>query len=373
MRNPLRALLPALLLAAAGCHQTHASEAPAPPPGEVWITPQQAETARLTTVVAEEREVGGALVTSGRVTFDDLRVSHVFSPVTGRVTTIRAQLGERVKKGQPLATIDSPDLGLAGADLAKADADVIAAEHDYNRQKQLLPLHAVSEKDMEAAEDNYRKAKAERARAEQKARLLGGGGGQSYELRALIDGAVVARGVNPGMEVQGQYSGASSVVELFTIGDIDQVWVMSDAFEMDLPRVKPGEHVSVKVVAYPDKVFEGTVDWVSDTLDPTTRTAKVRCVIPNPDHLLKPEMFATVSIAVAGKKALALPRRAVLHLGDQAVVFVQAGTGPDGKLRFERRPVVIDEDEPGDLVPVTRGVSAGESVVTSGSILLSSA
>ncbi len=84
-------------------------------------------------------------------------------------------------------------------------------------------------------------------------------------------------------------------------------------------------------VAYPGKVFEGTVDWVSGALDPTTRTAKVRCTIPNPGHVLKPEMFATVSIAVTGKQKLAVPRSAVRHLGDQVVVFVLLGLTPTAK------------------------------------------
>jgi membrane fusion protein, heavy metal efflux system len=370
-------LLPFALLAVSsvGCRQSQAAAAVTPPPGEVWVTPQQSDEAHLTTVSAEDREVGNVIVTSGKVAFDDLRVSHVFSPVTGRVTRIDAELGARVKKGQSLATIDSPDLGLASADLAKADADLAAAEHDYSRQKDLEKIGAVARKDYETAEDSVRKARAELERARQKARLLSAGGaggavGQGFVLRSLIDGEVVNRTVNPGMEVQGQYSGGGAV-ELFTIGDLDHVWVIADAFEMDLSRIKPGEKVSIKVVAYPDdKPFEGTVDWVSGTLDPTTRTAKVRCVIPNPDHKLKPEMFATVAITAPGTRKLAIPRNAVLHLGDQSVVYIALGAGPDGKMRFERRPVSVDEDESGDLVPVLRGIQQGESVVASGAILL---
>jgi len=374
----LRLLLPfaLLTLTASGCRPSQAATATTPPPGEVWVTPQQSDEAHLTTVLAEDRELGTVIVTSGKVTFDDRRVSHVFSPVTGRVTRIDAELGAKVKKGQALATLDSPDLGLASADFAKAQADLTAAEHDYARQKDLEKIGAVARKDYEMAEDNVRKARAELERARQKARLLSAGGaggavGQGFVLRSLIDGEVVNRTVNPGMEVQGQYSGGGAV-ELFTVGDLDQVWVIADAFEMDLSRIKPGEKVSIKVVAYPDdKPFEGTVDWVSGTLDPATRTARVRCVIPNPDHKLKPEMFATVSIAATGTKKLAIPRNAVLRLGDQSVVYIALGAGPEGKMRFERRPVTVDEDESGDLVPVLRGLQQGESVVASGAVLLS--
>jgi cobalt-zinc-cadmium efflux system membrane fusion protein len=348
---------------------------PVPPPNEVWLAPSQAEGARLATAVVDEQEVGGAVITGGRVAFDDLHVDHVFSPVTGRVTRIDAQLGERVKKGQALAVIDSPDLGLASADVAKAEADLAAAEHDYRRQKELAALRAVAQRDFEAAEDGYRKAKAELARAQQKAALLGRGGsvGQSFVLRAHIDGEVIARSLNPGMEVAGQYGGGGGAVELFTIGDLSPVWVVADVFEMDLARVKPGEAVQIKVVAYPDRTFPGTVDWVAGTLDPVTRTAKVRCTIQNPDHLLKPEMSATVAIAVEGKKKLAVPRNAVLHLGDATVVFVPAGQTADGKLRYERRLVGVDELSPGAWVTVERGLARGESVVSRSAILLSGA
>ena len=132
---------------------------------------------------------------------------------------------------------------------------------------------------------------------------------------------MIARNVNPGAEVQGQYSGGTAV-ELFTVGELDSVWVFADVFEMDLARVQRGAPVSIKVVAYPDKAFAGKVDWISDALDPTSRTARVRCSIPNPSRELKPEMYATVAISVAAPAVAALPRASLLRIGDQTVVFV---------------------------------------------------
>jgi cobalt-zinc-cadmium efflux system membrane fusion protein len=140
---------------------------------------------------------------------------------------------------------------------------------------------------------------------------------------------------------------------------------------MDLARVQKGAAVSIRVVAYPDKLFTGKVDWISDSLDPTSRTARVRCSIPNPNRDLKPEMYATVTIMVAGQPVPALPRTAVLRIADQTVVFIAAGNAPDGRLRFVRRLVAVNEDEGIDFLPIIRGVSAGERVVTAGSILLS--
>jgi membrane fusion protein, heavy metal efflux system len=363
-----------LFLIGAGCggHASNAAQ-PQPPAGEAWLTPQQVKNANLTVQTVTDQDVGGAVVTSGKVTFDDLRVSHQFSPVTGRVVRIEAQPGQRVKKGAPLAVIESPDVGNAFSDLAKAHADLEAAERDFKRQKELFDAHAASQKDYEQSLDNFQKAKAELSRAQKKAQLLRGGGAdsvtQEYTLRASIDGEVIMRSVSPGMEVVGQYS-QGNALELFTIGELDHVWVVADVYEMDLGRVKNGARVTVRVVSYPNRIFEGTVDYVSGQLDPTTRTAKMRCSIANPDRDLKPEMYATVSVSVAERKALAIPRSAMLRLGDQTVVFVQTGTAPNGLIRFERRPVAVDEDEGGDYLPVTHGLERGEKIVTSGSILL---
>jgi cobalt-zinc-cadmium efflux system membrane fusion protein len=363
-----------LFFGGAGCHHnSNAAAPPTPPAGEAWLTPQQVKNGSLVVEPVGDQDVGGAIVTSGKVTFDDLRVSHVFSPVTGRVVKIEAQPGERVKKGKVLATIESPDVGNAFSDLAKANADLTASEHDFKRQKELFDAHAASQKDFESAQDNYMKAKAELVRAQKKAQLLAHGGAdsvtQEYTLRAPIEGEVVSRNMTSGMEVVGQYS-QGNAVELFTIGELDYVWAVADVFEMDLGRIKKGSRVTVRVVTYPGRVFTGTVDWVSGQLDPNTRTAKVRCTIDNKDRALKSEMYATVSISVAERKALAIPRGAMLRLGDQTVVFVETGAAPNGQIRFERRPVAVDEDEGGDFLPVTHGLERGDKIVTSGAILL---
>jgi cobalt-zinc-cadmium efflux system membrane fusion protein len=345
-----------------------------PPQDEVWLTEQQVRDAKVKIEAIGKHPVGNEIVTSGKIAFDDLRVSHVYSPVTGRLRRILADPGQRVKKGAALATIESPDVGNAFADLGKAQADLIAAQHDARRQQELYEAHAGSQRDFEAAEDNFRKAKAEMERAKQKARLFRSAAAdevtQEFTLRAPIEGEVISRSANPGTEVQGQYSGGTAV-ELFTVGELDAVWVFADVFEMDLAKVKRGAPVSIKVVAYPDKVFAGKVDWISDALDPVARTAHVRCSIPNPGRELKPEMYATVAISVDAPAVAALPRSALLRISDQTVVFVENGNTPDGRLKFARRIIAVNEDEGSDYVPIVRGVNPGEQVVTSGGILLS--
>jgi cobalt-zinc-cadmium efflux system membrane fusion protein len=369
----------ALALGATGCGRSQTSAAATAesqaPAGEVWLTPQQVRDAKIEVQPLATHDVDDTILTSGTVTLDDLRTGHVFSPVTGRVVSIVAGLGQRVAKGDPLAVLESPDVGSTSSDVHKAQADMIAAEHDLKRKKELYEQKAGALADYEASNDNYRKAKAELERAEQKQRLLRMGNADSvsqrYTLTSPVDGEVLLRNINPGVEVTGQYSGGATV-ELFTIGELDRVWVLGDLYEMDLARVHVGSPAMVSVVSYPGKVFQGTVDWVSGSLDPNTRTAKVRCTFDNPDKLLRPMMYATVQISVDRETALAIPRNALLRLGEDKIVFVQLGdAGQGGVVRFQRVAVDVDEGESSPWLVVRKGLQAGQKLVVSGAILLS--
>ena len=369
----------ALLIGLGACHREAPAEAatpklPDPPAGEVWLSAEAVKEAHILETPVGLEDVDDTILTSGRVTFADVKVAHVFSPVTGRVMGVNVKLGQHVKKGDALAVIQSPDIGQFSSDLSKAAADLIAAERDYKREKELWQKHATSQKDFETAEDTYRKARAEKDRALQKASMLHSGAvdvvSQSFTLSSPIDGEVLVRNLSIGVEVQGQYSGGTSQ-ELFTIGELDEVWVIADLYELDMARVPVGTPASVKVVAYPDKTFEGKVDWVSGMLDPASRTAKMRCVFENKDRLLKPEMYATVTVSVEARKELAIPKGSAIRIGTETLVFVQRGNSPDGRLRFQKLPVSIDEGEGGHWLPVSKGLAQGDQVVTSGTVLLS--
>ena len=379
----------ALLAASPSCKPSEAATggtASKAPPGQVWLTPAQAAEAKVQVTTVGEQVVEDSIVTSGTISLDDLRSGHVFSPVTGRVVKIIAQLGQRVKKGDPLATIESPDIGQAVSDTHKAEADLIAAEHDLRRKKELFAQKAAAAADVEASEDAERNAKAELERARQKQFLLRVGNvdavSQTYTLPAPIDGEVLLRNINPGVEVQGQYSGGAGnncipglttnavCGELFTIGELDKVWMLGDVYEIDLPRVHVGATVRVTTIAHPGQVFTGTVDWISGSLDPNTRTAKVRCTFDNPDGKLRPLMYATASITADERKAVAIPRTSILRLGDYKVVFLQVSDAA-GQMRFERLPVELEESTSGSYVGVKHGVEVGQKIVSSGAAALS--
>jgi cobalt-zinc-cadmium efflux system membrane fusion protein len=358
--------------AAAGmaCHASHATENSGPqvPPGQVWMTPAQVAESQIEVAPVAEQDVDDTILTSGTVVLDDLRTGHVFSPVTGRVVKISAQLGDRVTKGQPLSVIESPDIGTAVSDVHKAQADLIAATHELKRKQDLFEQHAASAAEVEQAEDAQRNAKAEVERARQKQFLLGQGNVDvvtgTFSLPSPIEGEVLMRNITPGVEVQGQYSGGATQ-ELFTIGELDRVWILGDIYEIDLGRVRVGAQAMVTVVAYPGKVFKGTVDWLSGSLDPTTRTAKIRCTFDNADRLLRPMMYSTVQIAVDQRRAVAIPPSALKKLGEYRVVFVQVGEG-DGKVHFERIPVDVDERGTTGWLEVRHGLDAGQKIAVKG-------
>jgi cobalt-zinc-cadmium efflux system membrane fusion protein len=333
---------------------------------DVWLTSEEVQQAGIEVTAAQDRDLEATVVTSGRVTFDDQRVGHVLSPVAGRVIQIQGELGQIVKRGAPLATIESPDIGDALSDLHTAQAEFVAASHDYERQRALLGEHAASAAAVERAENRWRKAKAEAERARRKASLFHLGQVdavmQTYTLVAPLDGQVLARNVYPGVEVAGQYRGGA-VQELFTIGRADVVWVMADLYEADLARVHVGAAASITVIGHKD-AFTSSVDWISPALDPDTRTAKVRCVLPNADGALRPEMYATVRLAADPVRTLAVPREALVQLGEYQVVFVADGkTGSTS--RFTRVPVDV-ETGAGPWLPVRHGIEAGQPVAVQG-------
>jgi cobalt-zinc-cadmium efflux system membrane fusion protein len=356
------------------------------PPNQVWLTPNQVAEAKIELATAGEQVVDETLLTPGTITLDDLRSGHVFSPVTGRVVKVIAKLGERVKKGDPLAVIESPDIGSAVSDVHKAEADLIAAEHDLKRKRELFAEKAAAAADVEASEDAERNAKAELERARQKQFLLRVGNvdavSQTYTLPSPIDGEVLLRNINLGIEVQGMYSGGAgnncipgiqtNVVcgELYTIGELDKVWVLGDIYEADLPRVHVGAKARITTVAYPGLAIDGQVDWISGALDPNTRTAKIRCTFDNPEGKLRPMMYSTVEISVDQKKALAIPRSAIVKLGEYKVAFLETGES-DGQVHFERVPIDVDESVSTPFVAVKHGIEAGQKVVTNGASVLS--
>jgi membrane fusion protein, heavy metal efflux system len=186
---------------------------------------------------------------------------------------------------------------------------------------------------------------------------------QTYTLTSPIAGMVVERNINPGQELRAEQV-TSNAPPLFVITDPGQLWALIDAAERDLGKLRVGKVITLHTPAYRDEPFQATVAAISDFLDPSTRTVKVRAVLQNPSRKLKAEMFVTAEIDADNEMVLLVPTKSVYFQGGRNYVFVEDGGG-----RYTRREVQLD-DVYGDAVEVIQGLGDGESVVTTGSLML---
>jgi cobalt-zinc-cadmium efflux system membrane fusion protein len=276
-------------------------------------------------VKVEERSLPVELNSNGSVAPDVNRTIHVSSLSSGRIVDLRVRLGDYVKKGQVLLVISSSDLASAAGDYQKARSDEDVASKALQRAQVLFSHGALSEKDLQLAQGTEDKAKVDLQTAEQKVRQLGGDPlhpGVMVELRAPVAGTIVEQNV-------AGFEGVKSLdnsPNLFTIADLSQVWVLCDVYENDLGAVRVGDEAEIRLNAYPDKVFRGRVDNISRVLDPNTRSAKVRIVLPNRDGSLRPGMYAVATFRSRKlQPRIVVPGTAVMRLQDKDWVFRKEG------------------------------------------------
>jgi membrane fusion protein, heavy metal efflux system len=341
--------------------------------GVVELTPEAIERIGLATEPVARHPLAGRRETTGTLGFDEERLAHVASRVTGRLVQVPAPLGARVRSGEALAVVDSMELGEAKAAYLRARARHEVAQRRFERERSLRADRISSEQEVLEAEAAAREAGADVAAARETLRLLGLADGaidglawddaQSslVPVRAPFGGTVVAREATVGELV-------SPAETLFTVADLSQVWLWIDLYERDLAHVAPGDRVEVRLDARPDERFAGELAYVAAEVDPESRTVRARVDLANPGGRLKPGMFARVSLA-AGREpvpVLAVPRSAVQRDGAESIVFVRTAPG-----RFERREVEIGRTTD-DLVEILGGVAAGDQVVVEGAFLLRS-
>jgi len=373
-----KAALPLMLvlaLAAGGCGEGGKTEAvqsaeKAKPTGGKGAAPEA--RSQIVVEAAQLKPIAGELSLPGKVQYSEDRFARISSPLVGRVTDVRAKLGEKVVAGQILLGIDSADIGAAYSDYVKAQSDLQLATRNFELAKDLYETKALSRKDLVQAENDFFKAQAEDRRARERLLALRVPVAEldkpraeqritsRFELKAPLEGTVVERSVTVG-----QLVGADPAQMLYTIADLNVLQVVAEVYERDLSRVTKGIPVSVTVEAYPGETFSGTIAYVGDVVDPNTRTIKVRCSVTNRGLKLKPEMFARVNLKIgSGSPVLVLPKEAVMEVGGREFVFVQAADG-----RYVRRSVVTGVTS-GDTVQIREGVEAGERVVVKGALLL---
>jgi cobalt-zinc-cadmium efflux system membrane fusion protein len=310
----------------------------------------------LTKAVAHEAT--SELRATGTVTPDISRTVPVISIATGRVIEIKARLGDVVQKGQTLLLVQSSDIAGAYSDYQKAVADEKLSQTQLERAKLLYDKGVISQNDFQIAEDTDVKAKVDVKTTAEKLRVLGSANldqpSGTVEVRAPISGVITDQQVTNAAGVAGLGS-----PNPFTISDLTYVWIICDVYENDLSAVHPGEKADIRLNAYPDKTFTGTISNIGPILDPNIRTSKVRIEVRNPG-LMRPGMFVTTTFHGRKKEAYAaVPATAILHLQDRDWVYIPAG---DKTLR--RIEVKGGDMLPGNLQVILSGVSVGREVVS---------
>lgn len=299
---------------------------------------------------------------NGRLAYDENVTARIASPVTGRITKLHKEVGDPVKLGEALLTINSADLAAAEADQQKAHVDEARKRLAYERARQLFEREVIARKDYEAAQADWQQAQAESRRTAQRMKLLNASGQENglFALKSPIAGMVADKQANPGMEVRPDLQNP-----LYVVSDISKLWLLADVPERYLADVKPGQEVSILSDAYPQMAFPAVVERVGIALDPTTRRVQVRCLVRNSDLKLRPEMFARVYFLADGnKRAVRVPNSALISEGLYSFAFIETRPG-----RFERRQVTVVLRGP-DSSFVDSGIADGERVVTHGALLL---
>ena len=335
------------------------------------------ETAGISVAPVTTQTLTSTIQVTGTLSYDERRMAVATARIGGRITKVLADYGQAVSAGEALAWIDSPELGAAQADYRRAKSMSRLHKVEYERAELLLEGQAISRGELLRREADWRAAQAGLQTAEQKLHILGLSradvealsnnqvdAGHVYPVRAPIDGRVTERQAVPGRVV-------SPADELFTVAELDSVWLFLQVFEKDLHSVHEGAAVTLTCESHPEDRFGGTIDFVGQILDPHSRTVSARAVIDNPAGELKPGMFVYASIDTRGADAsatpvLAVPTAAVASLQGQTVVFVQVD-----ERSFEAREVVLGETH-AEWAEVSSGLVEGEPIAVSGVFTLKS-
>jgi len=334
---------------------------------ELFTIPQD-QMSHVQVVIVEPQKLTRTLRLTGSVAYNAFKTTPVITQVGGPVSRILVVPGEKVKQGQPMLQVTSPDYSQLLDTYLKAREAFRVADKNYARAQDLYQHNAISERDLLQAESDRNQAQADLNASEQAMKILGiknpddlAKAPSSAEIPVIapIGGEVVERLVSPGQVMQ------AGQTQAFTISDMSTVWVLANVYQNDLSSVRVGDDVVVQTDAYP-QMFHGRISYISAALDSNTRTLQARIVVDNPGEKLKKDMYCTVTVtAGAISNAIAVPDSAVLRDDEnQPFVYVAAGAN-----QFARRQVTIGQSQNG-RTHILSGISAGDRVVGDGSLFL---
>lgn len=319
---------------------------------------------------AKKERLGGVIRATGKVEANADRIAHVSPRIPGKIVAVSVSLGDQVSAGQVLATLDSVELGEALNRYHQSNTKLALARSNMERIKNLVEKKIAARKDIMQAETDFRTAETELHTDEERLSLLGISiadlKGENHikpllPVRSPIDGIITEKHA-----IVGEFSDPSK--SIYTVADLSSVWVLTDINEKDLAKVMKGQDSTVKVGAFPDRSFEGKITYIADLVDEATRTVRARVDVKNLDRALKPEMFATVELALpaTASPVLAIQEEAIQELEGKKVIFVT-----ENEEEFTSREVRLGEIS-GGMIEVIDGLAEDQSYAVQGSFLLKS-
>lgn len=300
------------------------------------------------------------LMLNGRITENEDRLVKVYPLVGGFVKDLRVELGDHVNKGDVLAVIQSTEMADFQNQLVIAESNLNIAEKNLQVAKDMYEGGLSSEKDYVIAKKEYQKAQGELRRVKEIISIYGIGDFSAYTIKAPISGFITEKNIHENMQFR-----MDNTSHLFTIANLDNVWVMANVFETDISAVQLGSDVEVTTISYPGKIYKGKVDKIFNMLDKSTRVMKVRIVLENENYLLKPEMFANITLIKDSEaKGLVTPSSSVVFDNNKEYVLVY-----NNPCSIEIR--AIDKVSNTDTdIQVLSGLHSGERVITKHQLLV---
>jgi len=323
----------------------------------------EAGSRSLQTAPVQFRTVAVEIALSANIQPDPAQVIHVFAPVSGRLVALAVKTGDTVRAGQTVASVQSSDAASARSDYEKAKAQAERSEAALRRTSLLFQHEVVAAKDLEDAKAQAASDKSDLERTRARLELLGlheAAPADKVSVRAPRSGVVIET-----TSATGEFSKSLDASNpLLTIADLSSIWVIGNSYEQDLESIVRGAPVVITTDAYPSQTWHSQIAHVSDVVDPTTRTVKVRVVLNNPERKLKPDMFATIHLTRPQRRVAVVPATAVLHEGNDAFVIVQKE-----KSGFIKRSVEVEKTGPQEIL-LRSGLQPGDVIVTSGAEFL---
>jgi membrane fusion protein, heavy metal efflux system len=300
------------------------------------------DPSRFTIATAASRPEADQLTAPGVITPDVNRNVPVNMLTGGRVSELKVRLGDDVQQGQLLLTMNSPDMTQAISDYKKFVATEALSKSQLERAEVLSSHGALPQKDLEVAQDTYKKSQVDTQTAADRIRILGGDPQHPsalIEVRAPVSGTIIEQNVTNAAGVKSPDNSPN----LFTISDLSQVWLVCDVYENNLAQINLGDRAEIELNAFPNRRFQGKITNIGRMLDPNTRAAKVRIELANPNGMFRPNMFATAHFSSQGARSrVVVPVSAVLRLQDRDWIFVKTGDKEFRRAEVQSGPVNAD-------------------------------